>query len=559
MTNHNIGRIVVGCLAAGLVVALALVAGPVAGAQEHVITGTVLLAFASSWALLAVLSIRWTTQPQRWAAMPAGFMAVAGAGLLAFAPSGAVIDALGWIWPPVFLALLAGTVVRVRKDLPGRTRFLVVYPLLASTRLCAVGGGYQTVRASIDRRLDKAPGATDRRRRPPASPELCRNRKSDGHPRIRPRRDRRVLGTGSRPRSPMTRRVCVYDRAGRGWSDPSSVAQDGIAVATDLHNLLDRGHVPGPFVLVGHSSGAQYVRIFAGRYPEQVAGMVLLDGQPAEAFEGLPIFPLFYAVFRRVSALLPSLARLGVGRLFYHADVGQLPANARSLRDEFAELPTSLQQARSFQSLGDRPLVVVTAALDALAGWLPLQDEMATLSTNSSHRVVPYTHDALVTDQTAAQTSIDAIRDVVHAVRFDRSLEEIVVNAESRSLVMPYVVGIVLSVGVAVFARWVGFDRDRAFYPTVLIVVASYYVLFAAMGGSIQAVVVESVVMTAVRDRGRCRIQVEHMDRRCVRWLAMAFRTPFTATSSRTLGCPPGGRHGVSRTTSEPRALSPGS
>ena len=97
---------------------------------------------------------------------------------------------------------------------------------------------------------------------------------------------------------------------------------------------------------------------------------------------------------------------------------------ARSLRDEFAELPTSLAQARSFQSLGDRPLVVVTAARDAQAGWLPLQDKMATLSTNSSHRVVPYTHDALVTDQTAAQTSIGAIRDVVHAVRFNVPLEK---------------------------------------------------------------------------------------------------------------------------------------
>ena len=203
-------------------------------------------------------------------------------------------------------------------------------------------------------------------------------------------------------------------------------------MATDLHILLDRGHVPGPFVLVGHSSGAQYVRIFAGRYPEQVAGMVLLDGQPAEAFERLPSFPAFYDGFRRVFALLPSFARLGVGRLVYHAGFANLPPqardmerlnyssarSARSLRDEFAELPTSLAQARSFQSLGDRPLVVVTAAVDAQAGWLPLQDEMATLSTNSSHRVVPYTHDALITDQTAAQTSSQAIRDVVHAVRF---------------------------------------------------------------------------------------------------------------------------------------------
>ena len=61
---------------------------------------------------------------------------------------------------------------------------------------------------------------------------------------------------------------------------------------------------------------------------------------------------------------------------------------------------------------------------------------------------------------------------------------------------LPYVVGIVLSIGVALFARFVRLDRDRAFYPTVMIVIASYYVLFAAMSGSVQTVVIESVVMT---------------------------------------------------------------
>ena len=60
---------------------------------------------------------------------------------------------------------------------------------------------------------------------------------------------------------------------------------------------------------------------------------------------------------------------------------------------------------------------------------------------------------------------------------------------------LPYIVGIVLSIAVAVFARWVGFDRDRAFYPTVLIVIASYYVLFASMIGSLQTVFLESAVM----------------------------------------------------------------
>jgi hypothetical protein len=60
---------------------------------------------------------------------------------------------------------------------------------------------------------------------------------------------------------------------------------------------------------------------------------------------------------------------------------------------------------------------------------------------------------------------------------------------------MPYVIGFVLSAAAALFARQVGFDRDRAFYPTVMIVIAAYYVLFAVMSGSIQTVAIESVVM----------------------------------------------------------------
>jgi hypothetical protein len=60
---------------------------------------------------------------------------------------------------------------------------------------------------------------------------------------------------------------------------------------------------------------------------------------------------------------------------------------------------------------------------------------------------------------------------------------------------MPYLAGIILSVAVAVLMRYIGFDRDRAFYPTVMIVIALYYVLFAVMGGSTQAVLLESAVM----------------------------------------------------------------
>lgn len=430
MTTPQIGRIVAGSLVAGLVVALGLVLGPVAGAPEHVITGTVLLTFAASWATVAVLSTLRARQPQRWAAWPAAFMGLAGAGVLAFAPGNGALEVLGWIWPPLFLAVLAATAVGVTRDLHSRSRFWIVYPLIGIFALCAIGGGYQTLRESLDRRRYPAPGQLV----DVGGHRLHLNCAGSGSPAV-------ILESGLGETGDYwawisaevarDTTVCTYDRAGRGWSEAAAAPQDGVEVARDLHTLLDRGLVRGPLVLVGHSTGAQYVRTFAGRYPEQVAGMVLLDGQPAEALESLPDFPLFYSVFRRVSALLPSLARLGVARLFDPAGYGSLPATAgdrlrlthssvrlfRSLRDEFAQLPTSLAQARSFQSLGDRPLVVVTATRGAQAGWLPLQDEMAKLSTNSRHQVVSYEHAEIVLDETAAQTSSQAIRDVVSAVR----------------------------------------------------------------------------------------------------------------------------------------------
>ena len=60
---------------------------------------------------------------------------------------------------------------------------------------------------------------------------------------------------------------------------------------------------------------------------------------------------------------------------------------------------------------------------------------------------------------------------------------------------MPYVIGVVSAAGVALFGRVAGFDREKAFYSTVLLVVASYYVLFAAMSGSLRTVLMESAVM----------------------------------------------------------------
>src|SRR3954470_6697258 len=98
-----IGWIVAGSLVLGAVAALVLVWFAVDGAREHVITGTALLGFALGWAALALLSTRWTSQPQRWALVPAAVLALIGVALLLFAPGASGMTALGWVWPPILL------------------------------------------------------------------------------------------------------------------------------------------------------------------------------------------------------------------------------------------------------------------------------------------------------------------------------------------------------------------------------------------------------------------------------------------------------------------------
>jgi pimeloyl-ACP methyl ester carboxylesterase len=196
--------------------------------------------------------------------------------------------------------------------------------------------------------------------------------------------------------------------------------------------LLSRAGVEGPYVLVGHSSGGAYVKVYAAAYPDEVAGMVLLDAQPSEAMTRLPDYPTAYAALRRGMALAPSLARLGAMRLFYKTAVAGLPASARdevrtgwssadryrSLREELVALPEALDESRALTSLGDEPLVVVTAVDGAQEGWLPLQEEMAGLSTNSVQWVLPgATHASLTEDGSAARISAEAVLAVVAAAR----------------------------------------------------------------------------------------------------------------------------------------------
>lgn len=231
-------------------------------------------------------------------------------------------------------------------------------------------------------------------------------------------------------------RVCVYDRAGRGWSEPADTPQDGTQLATDLHTLLQRGHVPGPYVLAGHSFGGLYVLTFAARYPDEVAGMVLVDStDPASAAKPAAASPAdggSYDVIGRVSALVSTSARLGLGRLYSHFAFGSLPpqyrdevranlatvSNLRSTIDEFLKANASMEQAASLDDFADKPLVVLTAGIGSDATHSAAQNHLATLSTNSVHRVIDGAkHETLIANKEGAAATTQAILDVVSSVR----------------------------------------------------------------------------------------------------------------------------------------------
>ena len=89
-----------------------------------------------------------------------------------------------------------------------------------------------------------------------------------------------------------TTRICTYDRAGLGWSDPGPLPRTAERFADELHTLLQRAGIPGPSVLVGHSLGGLTVRLFAHAYPAEVAGVVLIDSMsPRPGMHAAPATP----------------------------------------------------------------------------------------------------------------------------------------------------------------------------------------------------------------------------------------------------------------------------
>ncbi len=424
------GRIIVASTVAGAVAALVLALVVFGGGTEATITGAMLLGFGFGWALMATLTVRRTRQPQRWAVVPAVAKGAAGAALLLFNPANQAMTALTWVWPPLMVALAGWMFVQMRRSVTGKARW-VLTSVIAVLVLSSIGALYGNVAGLRDRAAFPASGKLY----DVAGHRLHLDCRGEDSPTVVLVNGLGGLSDGwARIIGPVaeTSRVCAYDRAGQGWSDEPDRPQDGIESAEDLHTLLAEAGEPGPYVLVGHSTGGTFATTYAARYPEQVAGLVLLDSSSPEQFTRMPAYASQYELFmRRWFSLLPTLSRLGLGYLVPGSShlpapdaakvnaIASAPQAYRSQRDEISVLPEVFAQAQALTTLGNRPLAVLTASATSAGtdGWIGAQNQLAALSTRSVQRTVDSTHEGLLEDASPAAESVRAITEVVSSAR----------------------------------------------------------------------------------------------------------------------------------------------
>ena len=114
-------------------------------------------------------------------------------------------------------------------------------------------------------------------------------------------------------------KVCSYDRAGYGWSDPGPKPRTSQQIAHELYRLLQNADISGPYVLVGHSFGGLNIRLFADMYPDNIVGMILVDAAHEDQRHRIPQPPLRTRLIQKLQwqwfRFNPLWARLGILRL----------------------------------------------------------------------------------------------------------------------------------------------------------------------------------------------------------------------------------------------------
>jgi pimeloyl-ACP methyl ester carboxylesterase len=231
-------------------------------------------------------------------------------------------------------------------------------------------------------------------------------------------------------------RVCTYDRAGYAWSDPAPPDRPMEDVARDLHALLTNAEIAPPYVLVAHSLGGFYTRLFARDFADEVDGMVLIDASE-EGFnmtgEGLALVGYLEATMTAAQ----WAARFGVLPLMLAVMGGpasDLPANAAAMNlrpseliaaaDEIAattRVSPEMRRPGGLGALGDIPLIVLSHDPKAPNApgreddWTAAQKRLAGLSTNSE-RIVALQSGHLVYRE-KPMLVVDAVRRVFVAAR----------------------------------------------------------------------------------------------------------------------------------------------
>lgn len=244
-------------------------------------------------------------------------------------------------------------------------------------------------------------------------------------------------------------RVCSYDRAGMGWSDSSPQPRDAKHVTLELHTLLTNAGLSGPYIMVGHSAGGLYSRLYASEYPKEVVGMVLVDPGHPDMDTLIPALQAQTASDASLVGTMRVLSYFGLPRLL---GVGKknaqgLPPQQTAEVNAFVSTPqhwatilnlihstsATYDEVRATGSLGNMPLVVISANTAWLTKGAPADDarkilndlhsEIAGLSTNSSHRIIEgATHGSLVHNQQDAQAVISAIESVLTSLQTGQPL-----------------------------------------------------------------------------------------------------------------------------------------
>jgi pimeloyl-ACP methyl ester carboxylesterase len=217
-------------------------------------------------------------------------------------------------------------------------------------------------------------------------------------------------------------RVCSYDRAGMGYSDPGPSPRTARRIATELAELLPRGGITGPVVLVGASIAGFDVRVFASDHPERAAGLVLVDASHEDQAHQIP----------RVAPFVPLLSTIGVFRLLGVSFGGPPESLAPSVQqfaratkfrasgyrataDEISHIRESASEVRLSRRKLTIPVVVVTGGREADATWRQLQRDQVLLSDRGCLSIAQNSGHVVSIDQ--PEVIVHAIRMIVETAR----------------------------------------------------------------------------------------------------------------------------------------------